>query len=471
MAASNLIWLVFDSIRADRTTLGGHALPTTPNLEQIGEADTGVATTCFAHAIWSQPSVSSMLTGTYPSHHGAGLHNETLPEEVPTVAERFSDSGFRTEALSLNPYFSETTGLDRGFDKFEHFDPASLARECPLRGLLSLIRDFREFSGGFSLEDRRWLRRTPDYLLHQVVKDRLSELSDGGDPFFLCAHFTGVHHPYYPSPVYRSKFGSSLSTSPSNVADTAYEKTQDVYRQLAHGCPFSDEEREAIRAMYDSSIAQTDALVGRLIDHVDQLGLEEETILVITSDHGDLLGEYGLLSHKLLVTDELIDVPIAIRGSERLRDANLTMAQHIDVMQTALDELGVDTDGMHGRSLPTETPEYAITQRGEETRQQTYTKAREYNEEFDPECVQSGFVTAYRTPEWKFIDSDDAPVLYDLPNERTDVSSEFPDVTADLEDALSTWMNDYAERVITSKRAEFDADVEERLTDLGYVVD
>ena len=471
MTASNLVWLVLDSVRADRTSLGGHASSTTPNLERIGEADDGIATTCFTHAIWSQPSVASMMTGTYPSHHGAGLHNETLPEAIPTVAERFSDAGFRTEGLSLNPYFSEATGVHRGFDEFDSFDPASLVRRCSPKGLLTLLRNFRKFTGGLPRTDGRFLRRTPDYLLQEVVKERLSALAGEGDPFFLCAHFTGVHHPYYPSPAFRSEFSSALSTSPSDAADTAYEKTSDVYRQLAHRCPFSEAEKSAIRVMYDASIAQSDTLVGRLVDHVDRLGLDEDTIVVITSDHGELLCEYDLLSHKLLVTDELVEVPIAIRGSEQLRDADLTMAQHVDVMQTLLNELGVDTGGMHGRVFPEDTPEFAVTQRGEKTRQQTYEKAREYDAEFDPSRVRYGLVTVYRTPEWKLVDGDDSTALYELPDERTDVSGKFPDLAADLADSLSAWKDEYADPVTSTKRAEFDDDVKDRLSDLGYVVE
>ncbi|SEP31783.1 uncharacterized sulfatase [Halogranum amylolyticum] len=463
MDSSNVVWLIFDSIRGDRTSLGNDGPDTTPNLERIGEDDDGIATTCFSHAIWSQPSVASMMTGTHPSHHGAGLHNEVIPKQIETVAERCSMANLTTEAVSVNPYFSDSTGADRGFDRFDYFDLKSLVGECSLSSLLSFAANVRKFSGGLTVEKRK---HNPDYLLNEIVKDRLENLSQSKEQFFFAAHYHGVHHPYYPAPHYQSNIGINRSD-----ADFAFESSKDVYETIANRCPFSDPEIESIRGAYDALVAQTDALIGDLLFHIDSLGLDENTIVVITSDHGDLLAEYDLFSHKLLLSDELINVPIAVRGSERLSEIELPVFQHIDVMQTVLEEIGVNTDGMQGRLLPEEAPEFAITQRGKETKRQTIEKAREHDPKFDPEIVPPGLSTSIRTKDWKLVSWDEGEVLFEPPNESDDLSPENKEIVSELSQKLSEWTNENGEPVMDETSQDFDDDVRDRLADLGYVAE
>ena len=116
----NVIWLTIESTRTDHTTVGGAATDTTPNLARIADADRGrVVPGCVAHGVWTLPSSASILTGTYPTHHGAGITGEAIPEQLPTVAERLREAGYHTRCLSPNSHLSSATGLDRGFDEFD----------------------------------------------------------------------------------------------------------------------------------------------------------------------------------------------------------------------------------------------------------------------------------------------------------------------------------------------------------------
>ena len=466
MGRKNVVWITIDSIRGDRTSIGGHTRETTPTLARIGDRPDGVATTCISHGIWSLPSVASILSGTYPSHHGTGLHNEVLPSEIQTVSERFSKAGFHTVGLSTNPYFSSNTGLDRGFNEFDSFSIQSLFSEVRPVKWLSFLRNLRTYSAGFSTTKRK---HSPDFLFNEVVKRRVSELATSEQPFFLCAHYHGIHHPYYPSPAFRDRFSSSLSLSPDDAADIAFQRTENPYREIATGCSYSEEEWDAIRNMYDSLLFQVDSLLDRLLTHIDDLGIDDETIVVITSDHGDLLGEYDLLSHKLVLHDALISVPLVVLGSEHLKEIDDQLVQHIDVLQTLMDELDVPTDGMHGVTLSEESREFTISQRGEQTKQKTLDRVHDFNPEFDHEHVCSGLTTALRTRSWKYIRGDERTTLYELPDEETDRLNEYPDRADEFDARLTEWIEEYGQPLYSEERSAFSSTVQDRLADLGYV--
>lgn len=466
MTPKNLIWLTLDSIRGDRTSVGGHDRATTPNMAQVGDRVDGVAGTCFSHAIWSQPSVASIMTGTYLSTHGSGDTNTTLPESIPTVAERLADIGYHTVGVSSNPYFSPTTGIDRGFEEFDFVSGLDLARAAGPRGLLSFLANLRTYSGGWTLKKQK---HDPNYLLNELVKNRLRTCVDRDGPFFLAAHYSGAHHPYYPSPKFRRTVADGLPQPPDQAAQRAFELGKNVYAHLANDAVDGSETRQTLRAMYDAQVRQVDALVGELVEYVDHLGLDGDTVVVITSDHGDMLGELGLVSHKLVLHDALIRVPLAVRGSDRLAGVDLGLAQHADIMTTLLDELGADTDGMQGIRLDEAERTRAVAQRGARTHQKTMDAIRKHTERFDHDHVLPGFLTAVRTDEWKYVSDDEDARLYSLPAEDQDVASAHPEVVDQLDAWLAEWLDRHGKTVRSERKASFDEDVQQLLADLGYV--
>lgn len=440
-----------------------------PNLKRMSADSDAIGTTCTAHGIWSLPSVASMMTGKWPSRHGVGLHNEALPSDVRTVAGRLSEISYRTVGLSTNPFFSPETNLDRGFDQFDSFDLHELVQEAGVSGLASFARNVRRYSAGLTLDKSK---HSHDFLLNEVVKSRLTELAGGG-PFAVFAHYMGVHHPYFPSPTFRNEFRSE-HFSPREAAELAYRLTVDPYATIAHGRAVSEEEWEGVRAAYDSLTRQVDDMVWQLIEHLRDLGVYDDTILVVTSDHGDLLGEHGLVSHKLLLHDALIQVPVVVRGSERLSgvsDSGTSGMQHIDVIQTILDEVGASTEGMDGEVPPGSGRGYSVTQRGAETAVRTVDRVRQHVPDFDHPHVQEGLISAIRTDEWKLIKGSDRSVLYRLPDEDSDLSSAHPDRSRELSLQLDEWIAEYGEPLHSDRESEFSESVKRRLGDLGYVVD
>lgn len=468
----NVVWIVYDSVRADHSSVCGYDRPTTPNLERIASRESGATfSNATAHAIWSLPSTASILTGTSPSYHGTGLENDVLPDTIPTVPERLSEAGVTTAGLSGNSYFTEETGLDRGFDEFTHLRTVPLGESnvlsvAGLSTVLRFIANLGEHGGGYTLDSRR---HSANYLVNEVAKRQLSDLGEADEPFFYYAHFPGAHHPYAPPKPYRDRFFEAAGLSPE-AAEFALEHTTDVYREIADGCAFTEPQRTAIRAAYDACVAYVDSLAGDLFDHVRET-FGDDTVVVMTSDHGDLLGEHGLLGHKVLLHDALVNVPLVADGLPGVDGRRTDPAQHTDVMYTLLSALDVGVDGIDGIDLRERERPFAVSQRGDRTCRNTIQKLTEYEGSVDTDWFPRGLVTALRTDGFKLVESDQGRRLYDLPDESTDASAAFPDERERLDDALDDWLAAHQERVASSAASAFSEGTKQRLRDLGYVVD
>lgn len=468
MARSSIVWITIDSLRADHTSLCGYQRETTPNLRRLAaDGRSRAFQQCFSHGIWSLPSVASMFTGTPPSRHGVGLWNDALPNAVTTIPETFSKNGWRTEGVSVNSFFSPATNLDRGFDSFTKVSRSNLLSTVGVRGLLKYPTVGWNYTPGLTRDSRKF---NPDFLVQEVVKRRIDDLSASGSPFFLAAHYQGAHHPYYPSLYFARAFEEDYDLSATEAREIAFDLTTDVYESIAHGAPRTETERNALVWMYDSFVRQSDALVGELLEYI-RSKLGDEVVVVVTSDHGDLLGEYQLLSHKLVVHDAVSHVPLVASGSEALSEAPEGIVQHADGMATLLAERGLAHDSLVGHDLRTSEREFAITQRGEQTCRKTLRKIREYEPEFQNEHVHEPLLTALRTRQYKYLESGETTRLYDLPDETTDVSEDRPEVREQLAEKLSSWFDEYGDPVETDEEAGFSDATRERLRQLGYVVD
>ena len=464
----NIVWITLDSVRQDHTTLTDYERDTTPSLKTIADADGGVSFDhCIAAGNWSLPSTASIHTGTYPSHHRAGYDTNRLPDEVDTVPERLKQVGYTTVGVSANHYFSEATGLDRGFDVFKQLQPEAFLSEAGLTTTLKFLLGIRSHSGGLTTAKSK---HRPDYLVNEVVKDQVSELADSDDPFFISAHYHGGHHPYYPPPTRHAEFEESLATDPSAAAETAYDLTTDIHEQIARTDEFSDDDWAALTAMYDTVLSYSDELVGDLFEHIQSLDLDN-TVFIVTADHGDLLGEHGLLSHKFLLHDALVRVPMVIHGGADLFESTGELVQHVDIVQTLVRAAGGETEGMQGVDLRSETREYALSQRGADT-EESLSQVRDHDPEFDDSMIHFGPLSMLRSESFKYLRSEGRQELFSLPDESGDVSAEYPERTATFERVLEDRLSTIAEADITAEaeEAEFSGAAKERLEELGYLV-
>jgi uncharacterized sulfatase len=454
----NIVWLTLDSVRADHTSVHGYRRNTTPFLSEL--ASDGVSFgSCHTPGKSTVYSSGSFLTGTYPFRHGLRITNEYLPEALSTVPELLGDVGYTTACLSRNAFVGPGTGLDRGFDRFEWIDSSRLLTAVPPSVLLGYALRIRSHSAGLTTDAGK--HSTP-YILNGMARRWLDDLRDE-EPFFFYVHYNEPHHPYYPPLPYVDRYLDETEYTPAEAKSFVMEMHREYRNWIANGRELSEAELDVLRAMYDAEIRYTDEMVRAFVDHLDSLDLGE-TVVVVTSDHGDFFGEKGLLSHVLSLDDPVTWTPLVVRGLDFDVDTEM-LVQQIDVVQTLLAQAGAETEQFQGVDLRHETREYAFSNR--EAVESDFW--REYNPSFDPDRYHAGELASVRTKEFRYQKSASRAELYELPDEQTDVSEEYPETRAALDDVLSEWWQTQGVPIETTQGSRMTDEMRKQLRNLGYV--
>jgi uncharacterized sulfatase len=457
----NIVWVTLDSVRADHTTMAGYRRDTTPNIADIADSPAGQATTnAISHSTWTLASTASILTGTYPSHHEVGFGSERLPSSLATVPELLAATGYHTIGVSRNSHLSDATDLSRGFDEFDWVASSTLFQAAGFRVLLKYLLKIRSHSAGFS---RDTAKHSTPYLMNEIAKRRLDAAADRDDPFFCYLHYNEPHRPYYPPLPYLDEYTDGLKMSAAEAAEFAMDVHYNLYKYVTHGCPFDDEEWAALKAMYDAEIRYTDEMVGQLFNYVQALDLDD-TVFVVTADHGELFGEGGMLAHKAVPHDGLVNVPFVIHGANfDFNDDELV--QHGDVMQTLVSAAGGETEQFQCYDLRMTERDRAIVQRN----QMDTESFRQHNSNFDLSKYHVPLLTAVRDQKWKFLLSEDGTDLYLLPDESTDVAENYPEVAEKFQTFTEEWLEGPGAPLGERGDAAFTKAMEQQLKDLGYV--
>lgn len=458
----NIIWITLDSVRADHTTPGGYHRDTTPALSRMAAAKQGqYLPNGFAHARYTLPSAGSMLSGAYPSRHRLGYDHGELSPEITTIAERFSRAGYFTDCVSVNDFVSNATQLNRGFERFDLLQPSSLLRIAGIKTVAKFLVGIRHHSAGLETDLHR---HATGWLLTEVLKQRVRSYPDNDRPVFLYAHYNETHMPYYPPRSHIDQYTDEIAMTPAAAGETAMSVVDNLIEIIANGCDLTPAELDALIAMYDAELRYTDELVGELVDLIDtQL---DETIVIVTSDHGEFFGERGLLGHKAVLDNRLLNVPIVTYGFPSIPEDALV--QHTDLMATLLALVGGSTRDVDGHDLRTQTREYAVSQDGPNT----FEHFHRHNPSFDTSNFPTGPSTAIQDRQFKLIAADDHMQLFELPDELTDRSEDYPSVTATMEGPLMEVHDPSGARV--EERMEsgsYSREMAERLTALGYATE
>jgi arylsulfatase A-like enzyme len=293
----NVLVIVVDTLRADHLSGYGYSRQTSPNLDHV--AQMGVLfEEAFAPASWTLPSHASLLTGRYPSEHHA--EKGPLDGRYPTISEVFRNRGYRTGAFSANSFFfCRRMGLGRGFAHFDDYSGSLLqaaVRTCYGRDLEALLnrlglkifpvrRTAPEVTGSFL----RWVDSKP----HK--------------PFFAVLNYFDVHDPYFPPQPYRTRF--SKLKNPGGIIDESL---------ASHTLPATAEELQGEIDAYDGAIAYTDDQIGRLFAELKKRNLADNTLIVITADHGESFGGHGLFIHGTSLYRGQIRVPMVFYWPSRI---------------------------------------------------------------------------------------------------------------------------------------------------------
>jgi arylsulfatase A-like enzyme len=287
----NVLVIVVDTLRADHLSTYGYARPTSPNLSRIA-AQGVLFENAMATSSWTLPSHASMLTGRYPHEHGASYIGSTLGLRYPTLGEVLQRLGYRTAGFSASTYFfSRRTRMGRGFIHFED-DFESPASAFPqtyygerLEQLLYRLRIAKDRIG------RRNARQINEHALRWMQADR-------SHPFFAFLNYYDVHDPYLPPEPYLHRFTNL--PHPAASIPLAW----DWFAALTH------EQRQGEMDAYDGAVQYVDTELGDFFRQLYQRGLDKNTLVVITSDHGEEFNEHGFMDHLNALYRELIHVPL-----------------------------------------------------------------------------------------------------------------------------------------------------------------
>lgn len=466
--APNIVWLTLESLRFDHTSLAGYKRDTTPSLQSLATEPGAVSfDLCFSHGIWTRPASASILTGTYPSHHQAGIGSDVIPDDLPTMPELLGRQGYDTAGVSTVAYMGSATGLDNGFDEFRYIISDTLREEVHPMDLIKYFLRIRRHGGGLTTDTTK---HSTSYLVNETLKRAFNRLSSSDNNAFLYAHYNDTHHPYTPPLPFLDRYTSEISLSASEARDVAIRLTENLNEFVSGARELTEAELDGLIAMYDATIAYVDQCVGELIKWVRSR--DDNTVVVVTGDHGELFGDQGLYAHKLVTHDAVSHVPMVIAGPTEATEYEGDLVQPIDVVRTLLAEVGADESTLQGIDLRNETRDYCFIQRGGNRVEQHLEWFEEYAPEFDPDWLHRGDLTAVRTTTHKYETSDSRTALYELPDEQTDVSDDQPVVANRLNDEVVAFLETLGRPYSDERRTkELSESTRRSLKNMGYLVD
>ncbi|MFO8073128.1 MAG: sulfatase [Polyangia bacterium] len=260
----NVILISIDTLRADHLGCYGYPRETSPNIDRLAR-ESLVFDDAISQSSWTTPAHASIFSGLTPDRHGLVYFRDPgrLDDELVTMPETLAEAGYRTVGFTGGGYVSGDFGLGQGFEVYESRS--------------------RRFAPNLAAA-RAWL-----------------EEWDAEEPFFMFLHGYDVHRPYD---------SSRFNTFVERVEGFEIEEFCTAPETRRHP---GDEILRYVVAQYDAGIVEVDRLLGRFFEYLERRGLMDETVLVITSDHGDEFFEHGGCDHKHSVYRELIHVPLIVR--------------------------------------------------------------------------------------------------------------------------------------------------------------
>ena len=432
----NILWIVMDTARADALSCYGYGRQTTPYLDAIASEGT-VYERAFAASSWTLPSHASMFTGLLPARHGCTSERPYLPETFATVAELLSENGYRTCGYSANSYVSGSHNLARGFQRFELRHYGRSARSSLLLGRYKSALRMSDYGA-------REINQAAMRCVGESVRRR--------QPFFVFINYMEVHAPYGSTPRYghwipdTRRLRKALATS------------QDCYAVAAGALTLTDDEFALLRALYDGDMTYLDCRIRDLVEHVRRLGVLDDTVLIVTSDHGDEFGEHSLLGHGFFgLQNSVIQIPLVIRYPKRFSQGarRKHIVETVDIFPTILDVAEIDWTGksrLQGLSLLQE-PAANTSRAAVAESYLPFDRAKETIQRF-PRWRGIHLIRrlkSVQTEDFKYLwASEGQEELYDLrkdPRETNNLIGELPHKVAELRALLTRRVGPLAARI------------------------
>lgn len=381
----NVLLISLDALRADHLSSYGYERPTSPFLDELAAGGRRFAT-AFVNTHGTPPSHTTLFTSLYQESHrvsmtppGATRRDDVAPDSLELLPEILAAAGYLTLGVTGGGFMSRDYNLDQGFARFVDRDRGV---DDGRRSLLRLLR----------------------------------EAEDDPRPRFVFFHTYEIHSPYRPPSEYRELFGRF-------AGDLDLESRELAAMQNDVRSHLDESELRHLVALYDAGIRYTDDELRKLFADLHDLGFLQDTLVIVTADHGEEFGDHGGLLHRVSLYEELLHVPLVLHGPGVATGVDRRLASTVDVAPTILAALGLEVPPwMEGRSLlePWDPPREAVF------------------------AQYTDLLYAMRTERWKLIERppERRLELYDLasdPRETEDLAATEPARARQMVRELRRW--------------------------------
>ena len=415
---SNVLLIVIDSLRKDRMSTYGYARDTTPHITRLAR-EAVTYTRAISQAPWTTPSIAALLSSRYPSTLGIEDTRSVVPEVFALLPEVLRDAGYATGAIVSHSFASSDWGFAQGFESFD---------ESNILG--------------------------HDAVTSRSISDLATQRIDdwGADrPWFLFLHYFDPHFSYTEHSGFSFREEASEYTGPLS-SGMLFHDLNSIRRDL------TEADLEELARYYDSEIAFTDQQIGRVLDHLRDTGAFDETLIIVTADHGEEFLDHGKLGHAKTLFEELVGVPLVIKFPGARAAVVKQPVGLIDLYPTITEMVGVAApSSLRGRSL-------VDTASG---------RLRVPDEVFAETSRHSELRGLVEGSHKLVLDLEtDEARLYDLstdPFEREDVTMREPERARTMLARLRHWMASTTREAVRAPERTLTPDEEERLRALGYL--
>lgn len=298
----NVVMIVMDTARQDHLSCYGYSRDTTPNLSTL-KKNARTYYNAYSTTCWTAPSHASLFTGLFPVAHKTTQENWAMAGSLVTLAEALSEHGYQTYGIIENAMLASAGGYGQGFSKYHE------------------TWRYKKDPGG-------------ENIALYLFKRKLDKL-EAGKPFFIFVNLIEPHNPYDSSRQFYGRF----------VSDPSISLEGNMWPQYSLGLrQFTEAELRHLNEMYDAELLFVDYVVGRMVDELEARGHWDNTVFIVTSDHGENIGDHGFMDHVFSLYESTTKVPLIIHypelfpaGSEDYRTVQLT-----DIFPTVLTLAGID---------------------------------------------------------------------------------------------------------------------------------
>ncbi len=465
MKRPNVILISIDTLRADHLSCYGYKKTTTPNIDRLASEGT-IFLQNYSTGVWTPPGHASMLTGLYVSEHGV-YDTRKLAEDIPTIAQVLKRHGYQTAGFVNNSQVGALVGFDKGHDKFVEVWKGVATGSLVERAVRGLIRKAREALGHQDMGAARTNREFKDWIGNRETEK----------PFYAFLHYIEPHNPLNPPNPYRNKYLKDVELKNIDGAKTK-KAAHNPLICLVEDLNLNRDEIEFLISLYDGEIEYTDSKIAEIISILKGKDLYDDTMIIITADHGEHFGEHNMWSHVASLYKEVLRVPLVIKYPKEVKYTKEVKdyTQLVDIFPTVMEVTGVSKEERiktSGVSLVyngvNRYHEYVFAEWEGRVPYFIQDRAREgKNVELEKLKIHMAMIQDGR---YKYIwKSNDTEELYDILNSGEELQA----IKAD-KDLVYRLRNELLKRKINSRDTEnenqlkLDSEIEKNLKSLGYL--